>query len=77
MRLNPWDFSNQVLYDLCSGHSAHVETGHVLAKILLVGRVYAAAIERRRTENVKGGNDDFYLDTVAPILLSSRITVCS
>lgn len=67
----PWDLSNKVLYDLCRAHPTHRDTEAILAKILLIGRVYAAAIERRR--NKKGDNDDFYIDVVAPTLQESAI----
>lgn len=69
MQRNAWHFSNEVLYDLCREHPLHTETGVVLAKILLIGRVYAAAIERRKSKNE--GNYDFYISTVAPKIIKS------
>ena len=67
MTTSPWDFSNRLLYDLCAEHPAHSNTGEVLAKILLIGRVFAAAIERRKTmTDVQ--NDDHYISTVAPAI---------
>lgn len=71
MQRNAWHFSNQLLYDLCRAHPLHTKTGIVLAKILLIGRVYAAAIERRRSKNED--NDDFYTTTVAPEIIKSQI----
>jgi len=68
---NVWHFSNEVLYDLCREQPLHTEIGVVLAKILLIGRVYAVAIERRRSNNE--GNDVFYKTTVAPKIIKSRI----
>lgn len=68
---SPWDFSNKVLYDLCRKHPIHVDKSVIAAKILLIGRVYAAAIERRRTK--EDGNDDFYLKRVAPVMANSKI----
>lgn len=44
-----WDMGNQVLYDLCRRHPGHSEPGEILAKIWLIGRSYAAAIERGRS----------------------------
>lgn len=71
MQRNAWHFSNEILYDLCREHPRHTEIGVVLAKILLIGRVYAAAIERRKSKNE--GNDDFYTTTVAPKIIESPI----
>jgi len=67
----PWHFSNEVLYDLCRKHPLHTEIGVVAAKILLIGRVYAAAIERRKSKVSE--NDDFYLSDVAPQIIKSPI----
>lgn len=67
----PWHLSNEVLYKLCHEHPFHVETEVVLAKVLLIGRVYAAAIERRRSKNEE--NDDFYISNVAPKIIKSSI----
>ncbi len=47
---SPWDFSNQVLYDLCRAHPAHDDVSVVIAKMLLMGRAYSAAIERRKNK---------------------------
>ena len=75
MSPSPWEFSNSVLYDLCRKHPAHIDTGEVLAKIMLIGRSHAAAIERRRTKTRKQKNDRFYLSTVAPKIMQSHIDV--
>jgi len=68
-----WDASNRVLYKLCREHPLHTEDGDIVAKILLIGRVYAAAIERRRPEAQSQGNDRFYVETVAPAIRRSAI----
>lgn len=54
----PWDLGNQILYDLCSDHPRHDEPDAIIAKFWLIGRTYAAAIERRR--NAEDTSDDFY-----------------
>lgn len=69
----PWDFSNKVLYELCERYPAHTERGIVIAKILLIGRAYAAAIERRKNKSSADQNDEFYLTSVAPVVMSSAI----
>lgn len=70
-RNSPWDFGNKILYDLCRKHPNHTDKAVIVAKIWLIGRAYAAAIERRRTKN--SGNDDFYTKEVASAIKRSRI----
>ena len=45
---SPWDLGNQVLYSLCLDHPYHTDGAAIIAKFWLIGRSYAAAIERRR-----------------------------
>lgn len=47
METTPWDLGNQVLYDVCRQNPDHTDEQAIIAKILLIGRTYAAAIERR------------------------------
>lgn len=68
---SPWEFGNKVLYDLCKKNPLHQDVSVVLAKIWLIGRAYAAAIERRRYKEDQ--NDNFYIQTVAPCIISSGI----
>ncbi len=68
---SPWDFGNEVLYRLCRNKPSHREEGAVISKVWLIGRAYAAAIERRRNKN--GENDDFYVNKVAPAIMESKI----
>ena len=61
-----------MLYDLCSAHPTHDEVEYIASKIWLIGRAYAAAIERRREcRNI--GNDAFYERNVAWFIKSRRI----
>jgi len=60
-----WDLGNQTLYDLCREHPGHRREDEVLAKVWLIGRSYAASIERRRDGRDAQG-DDFYREVVAP-----------
>jgi hypothetical protein len=74
-RDTPWDLANQVLYELCRDHRGHDSDQAVYAKILLIGRSHAAAIERR-SEDGKGPkvpNDEFYERIVVPAIRKSRI----
>ncbi len=68
---NDWKFGNEILYKLCRDHPMHTDCGQVIAKIWLIGRSYAAAIERGRM--IKKTNDDFYVNTVGPEICGSAI----
>jgi hypothetical protein len=68
---NEWNLANKVLYNLCLTNFTHDTNEKILAKTLLIGRAYAAAIERRKNKNEI--NDNFYLDIVAPTFYESRI----
>lgn len=41
-----WKFSNGILYSLCKEHPLHVKKDEIIAKIWLIGRSYAASLER-------------------------------
>ena len=69
-----WDLGNKVLYDLCRKHPYHNDTSEVIAKVWLIGRSYAAAIERRKNKS-KFRGDDFYIDVVAPNIINSNIDI--
>ncbi len=43
-----WDLGNKILYDMCKNNFAHKNNGVIIAKVLFIGRIYAAAIERRK-----------------------------
>ena len=72
--LNVWDFGNDVLYALCREHPKHIEHGKIVAKVWLIGRSYAAAIERRRPQGNYVG-DEYYEKCVAPIMKGSEIDI--
>ncbi|HOR13302.1 MAG TPA: hypothetical protein PKX46_05200 [Clostridia bacterium] len=63
-----WKLGNKVLYDLCKEHPEHIDADEIVAKIWLIGRSYAAAIERRK--NKQSFTGDFYYEKVAPTILS-------
>jgi hypothetical protein len=71
-RQSTWDRGNQVLYDLCRQCPEHHELDEIVAKVWLIGRSYAAALERRRDMSAAIG-DDFYVDHVAPTMRKARI----
>ena len=67
-----WDLTNNVLYALCKKNPKHKYYPDILAKVLIIGRSYAAAIERRKLK-YKKPNEDYYLDRVAKMICSSDI----
>lgn len=68
---DPWTLGNATLYDLCKNYPKHKTDEEIAAKIWLIGRAYAASIERRK--NKTNINDDFYTDTVIPTIKNSDI----
>jgi hypothetical protein len=67
-----WDFGNQVLYEMCRANPDHKKDEVIIGKIWLIGRSYAAAIERRtKVEGAQG--DAFYETKVAPTIRNSGI----
>lgn len=66
-----WDYGNEVLYRLCRESFDHENAEAILAKVWLIGRSYAVAIERRR--NKTDENDDFYLNSVCPAFQNSEL----
>jgi len=59
-----WNIGNQVLYDMCKKYPYHKDKAEIIAKVWLIGRSYAASIERNK--NNRNISDDFYSDKVAP-----------
>jgi hypothetical protein len=66
-----WDLGNRILYDMCRTHPGHSKDDEIVAKIWLIGRSYAASIERR--PNAKHTGDDFYETVVAPKMRNKPI----
>lgn len=72
-RPSAWDLGNEVLYRLCAEYPEHTDPEVVIAKVWLIGRAYAAPLERGRA--MPGGlqNEGFYTGRVAPLVLASPI----
>lgn len=65
LEYNPWKLSNDILYKICEDYPSNTDKDAVLAKTLIIGRVYSAALERGVGEKkTKGG--DFYIKSVFP-----------
>ena len=43
-----WDFGNEILYKMCEEYFTHEQTDKIIGKVILVGRAYTAAMERRK-----------------------------
>jgi hypothetical protein len=54
-----WDPLNKVLYDYCRKEPGQREQSVVLTKAMLIGRVYAVALERNKKKRVND-NENFY-----------------
>lgn len=62
-----WEYGNSILYRMCEESPYHTDIDEIVGKVWIIGRAYAAAIERRK--NATQGSDDFYYDEVGPSLL--------
>ena len=80
-RFEPWRLGNDVLYGLCKEHRRHDNPNAIIAKFWLVGRAYAAAVERRKRSRDHAGafvvGDDFYTRSLVPCIQRSGIDSCS
>lgn len=63
-----WQLANSILYRMCEEHPLHVDENEIVAKLWIIGRTYAAALERRK--NKKDDDNDFYYDQAAPAMMS-------
>ncbi|MDP2858671.1 MAG: hypothetical protein Q8P50_11935 [Bacillota bacterium] len=68
-----WDLGNAVLYDLCRQHPGHLDTDAVLAKVWLIGRAYAAPIERCARSTGAPRNEQFYTERAVPAIVASPL----
>lgn len=71
---SPWDFGNNVLYEMCRENPDHKKDEVILGKIWLIGRSYSASIERRKAKAYPNADaDTFYENVVAPKVRNSEI----
>lgn len=66
-----WNLGNDMLYRLCKDYPDHRSPDVIAAKVWLIGRSYAAAIERGRKTEEDG--DSFYESKVVPKIQASRL----
>lgn len=67
-----WDLGNSTLYKLCLDNFDHETDEKIIAKVWLIGRSYAVAIERRIPDK-KILSDDFYTVSVPKAFRESNI----
>ena len=60
------EFGNGILYDMCKQFPFHRNDSEIIGKVWLIGRAYAASIERNRNRKKKV-SDDFFREEVTPI----------
>jgi hypothetical protein len=68
-----WTLGNSILYDLCSKYPLHNKADEIIAKIWIIGRTYAAAIERRKAIEAAFVGDKYYTHNVVPKILNSEL----
>src|SRR5256885_5652876 len=66
-----WNIGNEVLYRLCRERPMHRERNEIAAKVWLIGRSYAASIERLKRSDSRA--EDFIIDELVPHLRQSNI----
>ena len=66
-----WNLGNEMLYRLCKDYPDHKSPEVITAKVWLIGRSYAAAIERGR--NTEEDGDSFYESRVVPKIQASLL----
>ena len=66
-----WRLGNNILYEMVSKYPRHTDEDEIVSKLWIIGRTYAAAIERR--PNKKETPGDFYYDWAARKLKKSEI----
>jgi hypothetical protein len=72
-RPSAWGLGNEVLYSLCSDYPGHSDPEVVVAKLWLIGRAYAAPLERGRPMPGTLRNESFYTGRAVPMVLDSPI----
>jgi len=69
-----WDLGNEALYSLCKRYPGHRSDQEIVAKVWLIGRSYAAALERRRANHEPDSSgDSFYAHVIVPKIQQSDI----
>jgi hypothetical protein len=74
-RRDPWAVSDGLVYQLCQKYPDHRNPKSVTAKMLLIGRAYAAAVERGRSGGsaAESSTDEFYVRHLPRALRKSAL----
>jgi hypothetical protein len=74
-RRDPWAISDGLLYGLCRKYPGHRDAKGVTAKMLMIGRIYAATAERGRSRGsaASSSGDEFYTRDIPQKLKDSRL----
>lgn len=59
-RSENWAMSNDVLYRMCRDHPRHDDMSIIADKLMMIGRVYAASLERHSGKDPKESSDRYY-----------------
>lgn len=65
MNENVWGLSNRVLYEMCKNYPLHESPNIIASKFLIIGRTYAASVERRKI-NTGISSEKFYEEILIP-----------
>lgn len=65
-----WSFGNNILYKMCKDNPKHNEPDKIAGKLWIIGRSYAAAIERRKA-NREVESEDFFREIVIKGILQN------
>jgi hypothetical protein len=70
-----WEFGNKILYDMCKENLKHDSQEIIAGKIWIIGRCYAAAIERRRKNKEENEENltEFFINKVIPKMLDKHV----
>jgi hypothetical protein len=66
-------FSDKIIYQMCANQLYHVDDDIIKGKLMMIGRVYAASIERTKKQLKLLPKEDFYLKIAAPTIRKSKI----
>ncbi len=72
LRFTEWDHGNKLLYSLCRNENFfHRKSEIIIAKSWIIGRSYAASLERQK--KIKSSTDNFYRSKVVSKLKNPRL----
>lgn len=70
---DPWSLGNDILYKMCADYFKHDSSEKIIAKVWLIGRSYAVALERRKNKIQDYESDKFYTEVVVNAFQLSKL----